>query len=195
MADDKVKNNLRSNSSINNELDWEDLEFTLLSTDPPLTTGLKNIRDEQAQQAARLVKLEGMSCEYDDEYYDFEDGPDDRPQAKECLNDEDELSDIGGSPGLLKRKVEESPAQTSNHTTTENCFSSMSKRIKPSDSIVDKTVDEVLANNINELFRQGMSDDQYDALIKDEATDRPTNCDALVTAKTNQLVWDIKNIR
>ena len=55
----------------------------------------------------------------------------------------------------------------------------------------DSDIDETLAHNITELFRNGIiDDDRYNDLIKDETNGRPANCEGLVTVKTIQLVWD-----
>ena len=52
-------------------------------------------------------------------------------------------------------------------------------------------IDETLATNITDLFRNGMNEDQYSDMIKDENNARPENCEGLRVVKTNQLVWDI----
>lgn len=66
----------------------------------------------------------------------------------------------------------------------------MSKRFK-SREICDVKIDETLASNITDLFRNGMNEDQYSDFIKDENNARPENCEGLKVVKTNQLVWDI----
>lgn len=52
-------------------------------------------------------------------------------------------------------------------------------------------IDETLASNITDLFRNGMNEKQYSDLIKDENNARPENCEGLKDVKTNQLLWDI----
>ena len=68
-------------------------------------------------------------------------------------------------------------------------FASMAKRFKTQEHCDDE-IDETLAQNITDLFRNGIDDDHYSELIKDEINGRPANCEGLVTVKTNQLVWD-----
>jgi hypothetical protein len=66
----------------------------------------------------------------------------------------------------------------------------MSKRFKRRE-VCDLNIDETLAANITDLFRNGMNEDQYSDLIKDENNARPENCEGLKVVKTNQIVWDI----
>ncbi|KAH3695034.1 hypothetical protein DPMN_082482 [Dreissena polymorpha] len=69
-------------------------------------------------------------------------------------------------------------------------FDSLSKKFRTVETC-DQDVDPVLANNVNELFRQGMEEGQYNQLTKDEINARPSNCDGLVVVNLNLLVWDI----
>jgi hypothetical protein len=66
----------------------------------------------------------------------------------------------------------------------------MSKKIKTRETLGDK-IDETLAENVTDLFRNGMNEDQFGELTKDESNPRPENCEGLATVKTNQLIWDI----
>ena len=66
----------------------------------------------------------------------------------------------------------------------------MSKKIKTRETLGDK-IDETLAENVTDLFRNGMNEDQFGELTKDESNPRPENCEGLATMKTNQLIWDI----
>jgi hypothetical protein len=69
----------------------------------------------------------------------------------------------------------------------------MSKRFK-SREVCDVKIDETLAtNNITDLFRNGMNEDQYSDLIKDENNARPENCKGLKVVTTNQHVSRSKN--
>ncbi len=43
---------------------------------------------------------------------------------------------------------------------------------------------------MTEFFVNGIDEDRYTELVKDEVTPRPANCEGLVTVKTNQLIWD-----
>ena len=66
----------------------------------------------------------------------------------------------------------------------------MSKRIKTRETLGDQ-IDETLAKHVTDLFRNGMNEDQFCELTKDESNPRPENCEELATVKVNQLVWDI----
>ncbi|CAG2196222.1 unnamed protein product [Mytilus edulis] len=72
----------------------------------------------------------------------------------------------------------------------DNRFSSMSKRCKVQE-LCDVKIDEVLANNVNELFRNGMNEEQYSDLTKDENNARPENCEGLSIVRINQLMWNV----
>jgi hypothetical protein len=65
----------------------------------------------------------------------------------------------------------------------------MSKKFKTQD-FVDENIDSVLANNVTELFRNGIDEERYKDLVKDENNARPENCEGLVTVLTNQMIWD-----
>ncbi|CAG2199807.1 unnamed protein product [Mytilus edulis] len=82
----------------------------------------------------------------------------------------------------------EPPAKKQNKD--DNRFSSMSKRCKVQE-ICDVKIDEVLANNVNELFRNGMNEEQYSDLTKDENNARPENCEGLSIVRINQLMWNV----
>jgi hypothetical protein len=50
----------------------------------------------------------------------------------------------------------------------------MSKKIKTRETLGDK-IDETLAENVTDLFRNGMNEDQFGELTKDESNPRPEN--------------------
>ena len=66
----------------------------------------------------------------------------------------------------------------------------MAKRFKIKE-VCDVNVDDTLAKNVTDLFRNGMDEDQYNDLIKDENTGRSEKCEGLTVVRTNQLVWDL----
>lgn len=78
-----------------------------------------------------------------------------------------------------KRSLEESSSR----------FASMSKKFK-SHEICGDNIDSALAESVTEFFVNGIDEERYVELVKDEKTPRPSNCDGLVTVKTNQLIWD-----
>ena len=82
------------------------------------------------------------------------------------MYDEHEGQDQGEFPSN-KRKADE------NNTSK---FGSMSKRIKTRETLGDK-IDETLAENVTDLFRNGMNEDLFGELTKDESNPRPENCE------------------
>jgi hypothetical protein len=66
----------------------------------------------------------------------------------------------------------------------------MAKRCKVQE-ICDSKIDDVFAENITDLFKNGMNEDQYIELTKDENTARPKNCEGLAVVRTNQLIWNV----
>lgn len=66
----------------------------------------------------------------------------------------------------------------------------MAKKFKPTD-VCGNDIDEYLANNVTDLFRKGMHEELYEKTVKDENCPRPGNCDGLMVAKMNKLVWDV----
>ena len=54
---------------------------------------------------------------------------------------------------------------------------------------VDNEVDSDLANLVNNVFREGISDDKFALLVKE--TSHPENCTALTKTRVNSLVWNL----
>ena len=56
--------------------------------------------------------------------------------------------------------------------------------------VCDSVIDQDLADNVNYLFKNGIEEERYKCLVKDEENPRPANCDSLVVVKINQLIWE-----
>ena len=142
---------------------------------------LKSIQDNQKKQGDKLNSLTGKVNElydYDEEHDEYDDNEDHyEPPAKKSKSDENNNTTQGVS------KDSEQCGEVSR-------FATMSKRFKQKEITGDK-IDETLASNINDLFRNGMDDAQYSEIIKDEVNPRPDNCDGLLVVKTNQLIWEL----
>ena len=101
---------------------------------------------------------------------DFNDGEYDDTHEQDVDNDDYQMydkhegQDQGEAPSN-KRKADE------NNTSK---FGSMSKRIKTRETLGDK-IDETLAENVTDLFRNGMNEDQFGELTKDESNPHPEN--------------------
>ncbi|KAH3782447.1 hypothetical protein DPMN_160362 [Dreissena polymorpha] len=90
-----------------------------------------------------------------------------------------------------KRPLEGSKDDNNNaRIESDSRFSFLAKRFKGQEK-TSSDIDPVLADNITDLFRKGMDDDQYNDLLKDDKLARPANCDGLAVVKCNQLVWDL----
>ena len=144
---------------------------------------LKSIQENQNIQATELKNLSSRMTDYendlnDGEYDDTHDQDVDNDDYQ--MYDEHEGQDQGEAPSNKRKVDENNPSK----------FASMSKRIKTRETLGDK-IDETLAENVTDLFRNGMNEDQFGELTKDESNPRPENCEGLATVNTNQLIWDI----
>ena len=57
------------------------------------------------------------------------------------------------------------------------------------DEVCSQSVNPSLADMINKLFREGLSDDKFQEMVK--SAPRPENCEGLAKIKVNQLIWNI----
>ena len=112
-----------------------------------------------------------MDLDEDDQNYDYDFYYDNseqdeqvvaQPQVQEEINQDDEIS--------------------------HNVFSKFSKIFKKSD-ITSDPVDDNLVEIVNEAFREGMSEDTFQAMNKE--IHRPINCDSLKETKVNSAVWSV----
>ena len=109
-------------------------------------------------------------CSYD--YYEFDD-------SQEISCDEPGTSGTSGELEVAsqKRTLDE----------PDNRYVSAGKKLKVKETC-DIPVDDELANLVTDWFREGIEEERYTELLK--TINRPENCSALVTVKTNQMVWD-----
>ena len=134
---------------------------------------LKSIQQTQTDLVSRMEAIEKANADYEYDYAEYED-------------------DTCSSPKRPRLDYHtECETNTASCSTSENNsrFLNLKKKLKP-DEVCDKNVDNVLASTVNELFRKGMDTELYDSSVKDENCARPENCDALVAARTNKLIWD-----
>ena len=120
------------------------------------------------------------------EYDNYEDYDHDNATCSYDEND-DEGDENEGESQAKKQKNDSYNNNTDNEKTSR--FSNMANRFKAKDVCGEKI--DVLAQNVTSLFLNGMAEEQYNYLVKDEKTPRPENCEGLKIVKTNQLVWDI----
>ena len=151
---------------------------------------LQIIRYEQKKTNSRVVdtnkRINALYSEYDEEEYDenqnydidyYDETGDEVPNHNTSTNDS-----ISVEPS---RKMQKS--DTTDDTTR---FANMSKKFRLGENC-DSPINEQLATNVTDIFRNGISQERYRELLKDEKLTRPQNCEGLVTVQTDQMVWDI----
>lgn len=137
-----------------------------------INTNQTRTNDKVESLAQRVDELYSFGDENYEEYdctYDFDN--------EECsISDAQVLSDSSASN---KRPVDEEEP---------SIFSSYAKKFKKTEK-VDDEINQDLADLVNNAFREGMSDDKYNDLIKN--IDRPVNCEALKETRVNSGVWSV----
>jgi len=143
---------------------------------------LKQIRDDQNKQNDRVDKMNqridelfDVQDEYDDIQYDENGNELDCDEVQSQANDNGDKDE----PQAKKQKTDE-----------QGRFSSLGKRFRSGEK-TDKAINSDLAENITDIFRNGISSERYKDLMKDDRMNRPDNCDGLVTVHTDQMVWDL----
>lgn len=153
-----------------------------------LNTILENQKKQDEQIGTLNNKINMIENEFQ-ECDDYEGYDDDQTYDESCNNvqrTDDNVENSDNASG--KRKSDHLDTEVVQESSSR--FKNMSKRFK-SREVCDVKIDETLATNITDLFRNGMNEDQYSDMIKDENNARPENCEGLKIVKTNQLVWDI----
>ena len=152
---------------------------------------LQIIRSEQKKTNSRVVdtnkRIDALYSEYDEEEYDenqnydidyYDDTGDEVPN-----HDNTSTTDsVSVEPPRKKQK--------SDATDDTTRFANMSKKFRLGENC-DSPINEQLATNVTDIFRNGISQERYRDLFKDEKLTRPQNCEGLVTVQTDQMVWDI----
>lgn len=147
---------------------------------------LQNIQINQNEQANKLNDLSARMADYENNYDQDDDYDDDYYDQND---QQDNNLDLNDDNNANKRKAPDDDEQSSTSR-----FAAMAKRYKTRE-VCSPPIDSVLAQNLNDLFRNGMNEDQFNELTKDEINPRPENCEGLVQVKTNQLVWDLLSAR
>lgn len=150
----------------------------ILNAVKAIQLALKNQDEKINSVTSRLDCMENYSYEEETEEYVHEhcENPIGAPgQGEETPSDSNEGQG-------QKRNVPDVDIATGSR------FESMSKRFKNEEKC-DVKVDETLAQNINELFLNGVQEDKY-AELTNENNSRPENCAGLSVVKLNKLVWD-----
>ncbi|XP_063420651.1 uncharacterized protein LOC134705866 [Mytilus trossulus] len=145
---------------------------------------LKNMQQEQSSQKTDFVSLKSM---VDELYYVEPEGYEESQGADPEVFDEnnnDNNDHVGDT------EVAEPPAKKQKTVDKEgdNVFKAAAQAYRSKDN-VDTSVDDTLADTVNECFREGISDEKYNELMKSVA--RPENCVSLTRTRVNQLIWDL----
>ena len=151
---------------------------------------LTTILENQKKHDEIIGKLNNKVNKIENEFQDCGDYDcygDDEAYDESCSNIQHTDDNVENSENASGNKRKQVDTEVQENTSR---FMNMSKRFK-SREVCDVKIDETLATNITDLFRNGMNEDQYSDLIKDENNARPENCEGLKVVKTNQLVWDI----
>ena len=139
---------------------------------------LSTINKNQNAQDKRLKQIEIKIAEYDEtefnpDSYEYEEYDCSVEQTDENNND---------SRSVI---TEIKPSVTQN---SADVFEGIFKKYNQIDE-VDSAVNGNLATMVNKVFREGISDDKLQKLLKE--THRPDNCDSLVKTRVNNLVWNL----
>lgn len=151
------------------------------NNDEAILAMLQNIQEGQNSQNNKIQSLvDRMENLENDMYYDDNEG--DEEYDNEEYDDDNTVQDEQ-EPGPSGSNVDKRKADD------DSLFSSMTKRFKIKE-VTSADVDKTLAENITDLFRNGMDTEQYNELTKEDANARPDNCPGLSIVRTNRLVWD-----
>lgn len=138
---------------------------------------LSTINKNQNAQDKRLKQIESKIAEYDEQSQLYEDSYE--YDEYDCsVEQTEENNNVSVSTEI------ESPAIQDSADVFEGIF----KKYNQIDE-VDSAVNGNLATMVNKVFREGISDDKFQKLLKE--THRPDNCDSLVKTRVNNLVWNL----
>lgn len=160
--------------------------------DSQIMTIFSTILENQKKQekiGSLSNKITNMENELQESQYDYDFKCYDDQTYDENSNVQRVENNVENSDNTaVKRKCDQIEIDTAQGNQSR--FSNMSKRFK-SREICDVKIDETLASNITDLFRNGMNEEQNSDLIKDENNARPDNCEGLEVVKTNQNLCGI----
>ncbi|XP_070563491.1 uncharacterized protein [Ptychodera flava] len=140
---------------------------------------LTEIKDNQGKLTARMDKLEN-DCYYEGGDNEFVD---------------DTGIELIEPPVKVKRSTSDASEESvsaadasQSDVNKPSLFKDIASKFLVKEQCEDP-IDDDFAKIINALFRDGISDDKYNDLIK--KFNRPENCDGLTSVRVNQLIWDI----
>ncbi|CAC5378650.1 unnamed protein product [Mytilus coruscus] len=98
------------------------------------------------------------------------------------------VSQVNGRRGMLRLQNLQLKKKKTVDKESDNVFKAAAQAYRSKDN-VDTSVDDTLADTVNEFFREGTSDEKYNELMKSVA--RPENCVSLTRTRVHQLIWDL----
>lgn len=159
------------------------------TNDNAVLAALKTITENQKKQDNKInILSQQVSNIMNDEYYYEQEY--DHDENENYLDDDEYIYDGDENESEPPNKKQKSDKTTEGESEKSSRFFSMTKRFKVKE-VCGEGIDEVLAQNVTSLFLNGMDEEQYSDIFKDEKNARPENCEGLKVVKTNQLIWDI----
>ncbi|KAK6174220.1 hypothetical protein SNE40_017539 [Patella caerulea] len=137
-------------------------------------------------EAKQEEKLESMSDKVDELYYYDYDEAEEGLLLRENSDNEPENINLDEPPTKRAKAADHNDQITI--VDTESMFSLYAKKYKNSET-TDAEVDCGLADMVNLVFREGLTDEKLADLTK--SINRPANCTALQKTRVNQLVWNL----
>ena len=143
---------------------------------------LKQIMNEQNKTNAQ-VKI--MNKRIDDLYEE----PEGYDQDDLDYDEYEEVDEVHDNADNEDQVEQEGPSASKKQKIDDTRFSSLNKRFRSGEKC-DLPVNDNLAQTVTDIFRNGISEERYREMLKDEKMARPENCEGLVTVHTNQVIWD-----
>ena len=143
-----------------------------------LISVLSSISKNQTEQDKRLKHIESKLAEFEDQ------------GESEQYHDNEIDYDNSQCPISIDNNSSEDYAygQSKSDPTNPDIFEGIFKKYIQVDA-VDSPVNSCLATLVNKVFREGISDEKFQKLLKESL--RPDNCDSLVKTRVNNLVWNL----
>lgn len=142
---------------------------------------LKQIMSEQSKTNSQVKVLNQRI----DDLYDEAEGFD----QDDNYDDYDEVDEVHDDVTNDDNDNNEGPSTSKKQKLDDTRFSSLNKRFRSGEKC-DLPVNDNLAGTVTDIFRNGISEERYRELSKDEKMARPENCEGLITVHTNQVIWD-----
>lgn len=160
----------------------------------PINTGVTGIDDImnipvtiQKEQRSQREDFRTLRTLLDELYNYTKDNYADYFDVEETRLNETEI-DTNNNIGSLDENQNESEEPPTKKAKSANVFATAAKNFRVNETVVDKVGDE-LATMINSLYREGISDEKFQDLLKN--VNRPENCNALTKTRVNQLICDL----